>query len=59
MVDIQLDSIFREPLTRDRLQKSASLKQMVLLQRGSRLSIQPVTAAEWQAILKLADVTEK
>jgi predicted RNA-binding protein with PUA-like domain len=27
---------------------------MVLLQKGSRLSIQPVTAAEWKAIMKLA-----
>jgi predicted RNA-binding protein with PUA-like domain len=26
---------------------------MVLLRRGSRLSVQPVTAGEWKQILKL------
>jgi predicted RNA-binding protein with PUA-like domain len=59
MVDIQLESTFTEPLTRDQLQKSAPLKKMMLLQRGSRLSIQPVTAAEWQAIVKLAGIAGK
>jgi predicted RNA-binding protein with PUA-like domain len=31
------------------------LKGMELLRKGSRLSIQPVSAAEWDAILALAD----
>jgi predicted RNA-binding protein with PUA-like domain len=30
---------------------------MMLLQRGSRLSIQPVTEAQWQAIHRLAGVS--
>jgi predicted RNA-binding protein with PUA-like domain len=30
----------------------AELEDMVLLQKGSRLSISPVTAAQWKAILK-------
>lgn len=58
MVDIQLKNTFAEPLTRDRLQSAAALKGMMLLKRGSRLSIQPVTAAEWSAIHKLAGVKE-
>jgi predicted RNA-binding protein with PUA-like domain len=35
------------------------LEKMVLLQRGSRLSIQPVTAAEWRTVLKLAGIEER
>lgn len=54
MVDIQLESVFPQPLTRVMLQEVAALKKMVLLQRGSRLSIQPVTPAEWDAVLELA-----
>jgi predicted RNA-binding protein with PUA-like domain len=54
MVDIKLDKVFAEPLTRETLQASPELKKMVLLQRGSRLSIQPVTENEWKAILRLA-----
>jgi predicted RNA-binding protein with PUA-like domain len=59
MVDIQLEAVFPEPLPRARLQKLPALKTMMLLQRGSRLSVQPVSAAEWQTILKQAGVAEK
>jgi len=31
-----------------------ALADMVILRRGNRLSITPVTAAEWQAVLRLA-----
>jgi predicted RNA-binding protein with PUA-like domain len=34
------------------------LLQMVLLQRGSRLSVQPVTTAEWRTILRLGGTSE-
>jgi predicted RNA-binding protein with PUA-like domain len=34
---------------------SKPLATMRLLQRGNRLSITPVTAAEWRAVLKLLD----
>ena len=56
MVDLQLAQIFPQPLLRTDLQKSAKLKNMVLLQRGSRLSVQPVTPAEWTEIHRLAGV---
>jgi predicted RNA-binding protein with PUA-like domain len=39
------------PLQRMRLQPA--LASMIVLQRGNRLSITPVTAAEWRAVLKL------
>jgi predicted RNA-binding protein with PUA-like domain len=54
MVDIQLESIFAEPLPLELLRTVAALKNMELLRRGSRLSVQPVRKSEWDAILKLA-----
>lgn len=54
MVDIKLDEIFIHPLPLDRLRKVAALKQMELLRRGSRLSVQPVKKSEFDAVLKLA-----
>ncbi|QDT54345.1 EVE domain protein [Caulifigura coniformis] len=54
MVDIKLQRKFETPLVREALKEDSRLAGMVLLQRGSRLSIQPVTASEWQAILQLA-----
>lgn len=56
MVDIQLVRVFPEPLTRAMLQDVPALKNMMLLQRGSRLSVQPVTAAEWRAVHELAGI---
>jgi predicted RNA-binding protein with PUA-like domain len=53
MVDIQLVQTFAHPLTLDRLRKEPPLKGMELLRKGSRLSVQPVTAAEWAHILSL------
>ena len=49
---------FEPPLERDRLKAVPALAEMVLLQRGSRLSIQPVTATEWRTILGLAGAKE-
>jgi predicted RNA-binding protein with PUA-like domain len=36
------------------LREQAALADMVVLRRGNRLSITPVTPAEWRAIVKLA-----
>ena len=52
-VDIQYVSTFATPVTRDALRQVALLKDMMLLRRGSRLSVQPVTAAQWRAICAL------
>jgi predicted RNA-binding protein with PUA-like domain len=58
MVDIRLKQIFPKPLTRDQIRDVPLLQEMMLLKRGSRLSIQPVTESEWKAIHKLAGVNE-
>jgi len=55
MVDIMHRQTFKTSLSLDRLKLEPRLKGMVLLQRGSRLSVQPVTATEWAVILKLAE----
>ena len=54
MVDIQYRQTFKTSLSLDRLRQELKLKGMVLLQKGSRLSVQPVTEAEWAVVLKLA-----
>lgn len=56
MVDIQLELIFDKPLGLDQLRTVKSLAKMELLRKGSRLSVQPVTAAEFKQVLKLAGV---
>jgi predicted RNA-binding protein with PUA-like domain len=53
MVDIKHVKTFKRPLGLDDLRRLPELKNMVLLQKGSRLSVQPVTRAEWQAIVEL------
>ncbi|MDB4678752.1 EVE domain-containing protein [Rhodopirellula sp.] len=55
MVDIKLDKKFREPVTLTELRAQKSLKEMVLLQKGSRLSVQPVKKTEFDKIVKLAE----
>lgn len=53
MVDIRLTRRFTVPLSLDRLRQEPQLKQMELLRKGSRLSVQPVRLKEWEAILRL------
>jgi predicted RNA-binding protein with PUA-like domain len=53
MVDIRLVRILPTSLCLDRLRKESSLRQMELLRKGSRLSVQPVRPAEWRVILRL------
>lgn len=54
MVDITYVRKFSRPLSLDQLRKEPTLKGMVLLQKGSRLSVQPVNPLEWKHILSLA-----
>jgi predicted RNA-binding protein with PUA-like domain len=56
-VDIRFVRQFRASLSLDFLRKQVGLKEMELLRKGSRLSVQPVREAEWDLILRLADCT--
>ena len=58
MVDVRFKQKFPALVTRDMLKEARELAKMVVLQRGSRLSIMPVTAAEWRAVHKLAGVKD-
>jgi len=55
MVDIKFESKLQRPLTLAELRKVRGLEGMVLLKKGSRLSVQPVTAEEFRIITKLAE----
>ena len=57
-VDIAFVAAFAQPLTREQMKGVPELADMVLLQRGSRLSVQPVTAAEWRTVLRLGGAAE-
>jgi len=59
MVDLRLVRIFSSPLTLDRLRQQPRLKHMELLRKGSRLSVQPVRANEWRAIVGLEHSEER
>ena len=52
MVDVQAQRRFLRPVTLAELREHPEVAGMVLLSR-SRLSVQPVTAAEWRIILEL------
>jgi predicted RNA-binding protein with PUA-like domain len=54
MVDIRLEFVFDELIGLPDLRQSAPLKEMLLLQKGSRLSVQSVRKKEFDTILKMA-----
>lgn len=54
MVDVRYVKTFSRVIPLEELRNLSELEGMVLLQKGSRLSIQPVTAKEWKLIEKLA-----
>lgn len=56
MVDVRAVRAFPQVLALDALKRIKGLEKMVLLQRGSRLSVQPVTAREWAIVCKAAGV---
>ena len=54
MVDITLEKVFSEVIGLPELRTMAVLKDMELLRKGSRLSVQPVRKKEFDAITKRA-----
>ena len=59
MVDVKFQQKFPQVITRDQLKADPITAGMKVMEKGSRLSILPVTAEEWQAVLKLAGVKAK
>ena len=58
MVNIRYVGTFATPIPLPQLKETPGLEEMVLLKRGSRLSIQPVTAQEWTIINKLGKLVK-
>ncbi len=56
MVNLEFVAKFDTPLTLHQLKEDKSLEGMPLLQKGQRLSVQPVDAKSWKRILKLAGI---
>jgi predicted RNA-binding protein with PUA-like domain len=56
MVDIRAVRRLATPLALGQLRGVKGLESMVLLQRGSRLSVQPVSAEEWEIVCNLGGV---
>ena len=54
MVDVKLIEIFPKVIELRELKETKDLAKMMLTQRGSRLSIQPVRKSEWNIIMQLA-----
>ncbi len=54
MVDVKFKQKFKEIISLESLRQVNALSDMVLLRKGSRLSIQPVSKKEWNAILKMS-----
>ena len=55
MVDVKLKKKFKTVVSLQKLKTIAGLTDMVLLQKGSRLSVQPVGKKHWDMIVKLAE----
>lgn len=59
MVDVRLVEIFAREISLDELRGVKALAGMELLRRGSRLSVQPVTRAQFDTIVRLAAAPAK
>lgn len=54
MVDVAPEAELARPLRLPELREQSALAYMALLRKGQRLSVQPVTPQEWDAILALS-----
>jgi len=53
MVDVRATHRFKKPVTRDQLKAEKKLQEMMVLRKGARLSVQPVTEPEFVVISQL------
>jgi predicted RNA-binding protein with PUA-like domain len=56
MVDVGYVSTFKDPITLADLKKTPGLEKMLVIQRGSRLSVQPVSREEWEIIMGMGEL---
>lgn len=55
VVDLAFKKKFKKLISLDRLRSTKGLEKMLLLKRGQRLSVQPVTEKEWEIITNFAE----
>ncbi|EFK96414.1 hypothetical protein LDC_1561 [sediment metagenome] len=55
MVDIRLEKVFPYPIPLSRLRETPELEGMMLLRKGVRLSVQPVTREAFEIIMTLSE----
>ncbi len=53
-VDVKFVKAFPKPLSLEDIKGNPAFRQMVLV-KNSRLSVQPVTPSEWEAVLRLVE----
>ena len=58
MVDIKAESEFARPVTLQEIKDNPKLQGMMLVRKGTRLSIQPVAKDEWDEIIALGNQPE-
>ena len=54
LVDVEFVRKFGAPITLTELKARPDLEGMILIRRGNRLSIMPVSNAHWDVVLSLA-----
>lgn len=55
MVDVKFVKKFKSPILLSELKQEKKIQSLKVLQRGNRLSITPVTKAEWDHIIKMSE----
>lgn len=53
MVDVRFVKKFKELIPLTELKETPGLEKMAVIQRGQRLSVQPVTEEEWKIVTKM------
>lgn len=59
MVDVQAVEKLSTPITLNDIRENPRLSDMKVIQKGQRLSIQPVSKSEWNQVCKMANVKSK
>ena len=58
MVDVKYRKPLKNYLSLQDIREAPALKDMLVIRRGQRLSIQPVSEKDWKAVLKLGGISE-
>ncbi|TYT74990.1 EVE domain-containing protein [Desulfobotulus mexicanus] len=55
-VDLCLKIIFQSPVLLENLRKDPQMQEMILLKKGNRLSVMPVSTAHYRLIMEMAEI---